>query len=323
MAILVTGAAGFLGGHLVERLALEGKPVRALCRGGKRPPFLEEKSVEVVQGDVTETGSLTPAMRGVETVFHLAGLRRAASREPFMRVNAEGTRNVCEALVAAGGRRLILCSSLAANGPSTAAHPHEEGDPLAPSEWYGESKAEAERIALGFGGRLAVTVVRPPRIVGPRDVENLTFFRLVSKGFKLSLSGGPRPLTLVDVEDVVDLLLLAARHPRAEGQVFFVPGFASSLEHIQAVGEQVLGVEAKTLRLHPWQLRAIGALADAISRLTGNRLPFNRKTAAQLLAPAWTCSGKKAREVLGFEPKRPLDDSLRQSVLWYREQRLL
>ena len=120
-------------------------------------------------------------------------------------------------MLRAGVRRLVLAGSLAAVGPSTPDRPHVETDPFAPEEWYGESKAEAERIALGTAG-LEVTVARPPRILGPGDRENLVFFRLVKRGIRLEIEGGPRPLSVVDVDDVVELLLLLATRPEAVGR---------------------------------------------------------------------------------------------------------
>src|SRR5439155_21599019 len=106
-------------------------------------------------------------------------------------------RHVCEAAVAGGARRVVLCGSLAASGPSSPGRPKVETDPFAPSEWYGESKAASERIAFSFRDRLEVVSARPSRIVGPGDRENLTFFKLVKQGFKLVVGGNDRPLSLV------------------------------------------------------------------------------------------------------------------------------
>src|SRR5690606_21205507 len=101
---------------------------------------------------------------------------------------------------------------------------------------------EAERIALSYADRLPVTVVRPPRILGPGDHENLTFFKLMKRGLRLEIGGGPRSLTLVDVEDVVDLLLRAAERTEALGQAFFVGGMKDlTLEELQDIGAQELG----------------------------------------------------------------------------------
>ena len=277
--------------------------------------------MEWVRGDVTEPESLGAAVSGVEVVFHLAGIRRAPVRQAFFRVNAEGTRNVCDASWRSGVRRLVLVGSLAATGPSRPDRPHVESDPFVPEEWYGESKAEAERIALGYAGRLEVTVARPPRILGPADRENLVFFKLVRRGIRLAIGGGPRPLSVVDVDDVVDFLLLLAERPEAVGEAFFCPGpGTTSLEEIQDIGARVLAVKTRTLHLSPAVLRALAAVADVASRVTGRHLPLNRKLARQLLAPAWTCSGEKAATRLGWHPRVALPDSIARSAAWYQAE---
>jgi nucleoside-diphosphate-sugar epimerase len=321
MNTLITGANGFLGAWLAKALAARGDTVACLLRPTSDTSGLAGVAYTRLEGDVTDLASLERAVAGQDVVFHLAGIRRAATRDEFMHVNAEGTRRVCEAMLRASPKaRLVLCGSLAASGPSTATRPHVEEDPFHPAEWYGESKAEAERIALAYADRLPVTVARPPRILGPGDHENLTFFKLVKKGIRLVIGGGPRPLTLVDVEDVVDLLLLLAERPEALGQAFFIAGpEALTMEQLQDIGARELGVHPRTVRLAPWMLRGLGSAADIITRATGRKLPLNRKLARQLLVPAWTCSGAKAERLLGFRPKRGLEDSIRRSARWYQE----
>jgi len=319
MHALITGASGFLGGALLQRLLATGHQVRGLVRGVA--PASSGNAVEWVRGDVTEPDSLAAAMTGIEVVFHLAGIRRAPTRSTFFQVNAEGTRNVCDASWRSGVRRLVLAGSLAAVGPSTPDRPHLESDPFAPEEWYGESKAEAERIAFEPRGALEVTVVRPPRILGPRDRENLVFFKLIRRGIRLSIGGGPRPLSVVDVEDVVEILLLLAERPEARGEAFFCPGLGTTtLEAIQDMGAQALGVRPRTLHLSPGVLRALAACADMVSRTTGKHLALNRKLARQLLAPAWTCSGEKAARRLGWRPRVAVAESIARSAAWYQSE---
>ncbi|MCP3098166.1 NAD-dependent epimerase/dehydratase family protein [Myxococcus sp. K15C18031901] len=323
MRALITGAGGFLGIWLARALAARGDTVTCLLRRGSDASGLKDVPHVRVEGDVTDAASLAPAVAGQEVVFHLAGVRRGATRDDFMRVNAEGTRLLCDAMVATGQRpRLVLVGSLAAMGPSSPTRPHVEEDAFAPHEWYGESKAEAERIAFSYKDRLPVTVSRPPRILGPGDRENLTFFKLVQKGIRLELVGGPRPLTMVDVEDVVDALILQAEHPAAVGEAFFCagPGGPLSLEAVQDLGAKALGLKPRTVRLSPRVLTALASAADGVSRVTGRKLPLNRKLARQLLAPAWTCSSAKAERLLGFHPRRDLEDSIRRSAEWYRQQ---
>ena len=318
MQALITGANGFLGSALSRRMVGDGHRVRALVRPGSDTSALEGVGVERVSGDVTDAASVARALEGTEVVFHLAGLRRAPERSAFFQVNAEGTRTVCDAMLRAGTRRMVLAGSLAAVGPSRPDRPHVETDPFAPEEWYGESKAEAERIALGTAG-LEVAVARPPRILGPGDRENLVFFRLVKRGIRLEIGGGPRPLSVVDVDDVVELLLLLAVRPEAVGEAFFAPGpDETTLEEIQTLGAEVLGVRPRTLRLSPGRLQALAAMADGFSRLTGKHLPLNRKLARQLLAPAWTCSGEKARARLGWVARIGARTSIARSAAWYQ-----
>ncbi|MCA3014270.1 MAG: NAD-dependent epimerase/dehydratase family protein, partial [Myxococcaceae bacterium] len=221
MHVLITGANGFLGSWLSTFLAERGHAVRGLVREGSDRSALTHPKVTVVAGDVTQPASLGPALEGVDVCYHLAGIRRGTTRDDFMRVNAEGTRAVAEAMVRAKARRLVLCGSLAASGPSLNGQPRREEDPFAPEEWYGESKAEAERVAFSFKDRLEVTSCRPSRIVGPGDHENLSFFKLAARGVVLRLLGRERRISFVDVDDVVEQLVLQGERAEAVGEAFF------------------------------------------------------------------------------------------------------
>jgi len=320
MRALVTGANGFLGAWLTRRLLEGGHAVRVLLRPRGAADSLSGLAVEQVRGDVTEPATLPAAVRGCDLVFHLAGIRRAPGREDFLRVNALGTRNLLEACAAhaPGLSRFVLAGSLTASGPSATGRREEE--PFQPREWYGESKAEAERLAFSFAGRLPVTVARPPRITGPGDRENLFFFRIVARGFVLGFPGEPRPLSFVDVEDCARGMELLATHPGAVGQAFFLASpERTSVEGLQHEVARALGVRARVLRIPPALLRGAGSLADLASRVLGRHLPLNRKLAEQVLAPGWVCDTGKARQVLGFEARVGLSESIQRSADWYRE----
>lgn len=323
MRALVTGSNGFLGSWLSRSLALRGDDVRCLVRARSDVRLLEpalEAGARLVHGDVSQPESLAPILEGVEVVFHLAGIRRAASRADFMHVNAEGTRSVGEAMVKAGARRLVLCGSLAASGPSEGGQPRVEEDPFRPEEWYGESKAEAERIAFGFSKALEVTSCRPGRILGPGDKENLTFFNLVKRGVVLRILGPERRLSVVDVEDAVDLLLLQADRPEARGEAFFcASNETTSLFEMMRTMADALGIDARVIPVPETLLSAAGAVGDLVSNLTGRRLPISRKLARQLLAPGWTCSIEKAKRLLGYAPKRTVRESLERGARSYLE----
>jgi nucleoside-diphosphate-sugar epimerase len=319
MRALVTGAGGFLGTSLVRALSARGDEVRALVRSPPAPGTFPA-GVEVVPGDALDPEAVRRAVRGQDVLFHLAGLRRATERDEFFRVNAGSTRIALEACEAEAPalRRFVLAGSLAASGPSREGR-HEE-DPPRPVEAYGESKAEAERIAFTFAGRVPVAVARPPRIVGPGDRENLLFFRIVRAGFLLAVGGPPRPLSWIDVEDCARGFLALADQPAAEGQAFFLASEErTSLLGLQEAAARALGLVPRRVAVPPFALRGAARLAEAIGRATGRRLPLNRKLAAQILAPGWVCPTAKARERLGFVARTPLAGSMERAARWYRE----
>src|SRR5512138_1568891 len=309
MRALVTGAGGFVGGALVRALAARGDDVRALVRpGGVRAEAGLPASVEVVEADVTDAPALQRAVRG----------RDAGPRE-FLRVNAGSTRLLLEACLARapGLSRFVLAGSLAAAGPSRT--PRREGDPPAPVEPYGASKAEAERIALSFADRFPVAIARPPRIVGAGDRENLLFFRIARRG--LALDFGDRPLSWIDVDDCARGLVLLAERAEAAGEAFFLASpETTTAEGLMREAARALGVRARRVPVPAPLLRAAAAAADLATLATGTKLPLSRKLAAQVLAPGWVCDPSKARARLGFEARTPLAESVARAARWYLER---
>jgi nucleoside-diphosphate-sugar epimerase len=311
---LVTGAAGFLGTALVRALAARGDAVRALVRAPA--PALSLPGVEVIQGDATDPASVRRAVRGCDAVFHLAGLRRSTDPAEFLRVNAGSTRIALEACLAEAPAlsRFVLAGSLAASGPSRT--PRREDEPLSPAEPYGASKAEAERIALSHAARLPVAIARPPRIMGPGDRENLLFFRIARRG--LALSFGERPLSWIDVDDCARGFLLLGERAEARGEAFFLSSAeTTTAEQLMAEIARALGVRSRRVPVPAPLLRWAAAAAEAVSNVTGRKLPLNRKLAAQVLAPGWVCDPSKARARLGFEARTPLAESVARAARWY------
>ena len=316
MQTLVTGAGGFLGQALVRALAARRARVRALVR---RPEAaLALPGVTTLLGDATDPACLAEAVRDVDVVFHLAGVRRATERDEFFRVNVSSTRLLLDACLAGAPRlhRFVLAGSRAAAAPSTTGV--TEAEPLHPSEPYGESKAEAERVAFQYLDRLPVTVARPPRIMGPGDKENLLFFAIARRGLALRFGGDP-PLSWIDVDDCARGLLALAERPEAVGRPFFLASDElSSVEGLMRAAAQALGVTPRRVRIPGPLLTGAAALCDGISRLTHRTLPLNRKLARQVLAPGWVCDTGQARTLLHFTATTPLADSMGRAAAWYR-----
>jgi len=184
---LVTGASGFVGGHLVEALVAGGYRVRCLVRPQSDRRWLDSLGVTYAAGTVEDVAALRRAVDGVDVVYHLAALTTTPREADYERVNYGGVLRLVEAM-AARPVRLVFCSSLAAGGPARAGRPVTEADAPAPIGPYGESKLRAEQVVLSGG--LPAVVVRPSAVYGPRERDILAAFRLAARG--LAIRTGPR-----------------------------------------------------------------------------------------------------------------------------------
>lgn len=318
---LVTGASGFVGGWVVEKLIAEGARVRCLVRSSSRLDLLQELPVELAVGDVADLSALRSALSGVEFVFHVAGLIKANDPSDYFRVNSLGSVNVLEAARSQAPQleRLVLVSSLAAAGPSQPGRPRDETHPALPLTPYGQSKWQSEEAAASYRTDLPITIVRPPTVYGPRDRESLILFRVVAAGIRPKL-GDDSEVSLVHVSDLVDGILLAATTESAVGQTYFIagdetPSLSKLVEYVaDAVGRP--GIEVPVAE---WSIRTAGKAADFLRQNAGLPIIFDRWKAEELLAGYWACSNAKAKAGLHFAPRISLREGLLLTSRWYRE----
>jgi nucleoside-diphosphate-sugar epimerase len=317
---LVTGATGFVGGWLTERLTERGARVRCLVRSTSRRQYLPTNGVELAVGDVTDVESLRRAMDGVEYVFHVAGLITARRPSDYYRVNADGTRNV--ASVAAefqnSLRRVLVVSSLAAAGPSRPGNPVDESQTPRPVSPYGKSKLLAEAFARAHCGRVPVTIVRPPSVYGPRDRETLLIFRLAGLPVRPSIVPHGE-ISAIHVADLVDGIILATTHPSANGQTYFLSGDETpSMSELLELIARSLGQKGRALPVPGVVVRSAGLIADVIRNATGLPLIFDRWKAEEIAIGCWSCSSALARAQLGFQTSRTLAEGIQSTAEWYR-----
>src|SRR5215467_11621357 len=165
--VLVTGANGFIGSHLVRELLDRGYEVSGLVRPTSDIRSLQGLPIRIFLGDVCEPETLVAPMQGVHYIYHLAAKLMVDSREDFLQTNTEGTKHMLEAArkyAADSLKRFLLVSSQAGAGPGTDTTPMDESAPMKPVSWYGQSKKEAEEAAQSCG--LPITIVRPSAVYG-------------------------------------------------------------------------------------------------------------------------------------------------------------
>lgn len=317
---LVTGASGFLGSWVVERLVGQGARVRCLVRATSRRDFLNAPGLEFAVGDVGDRESLKRAVAGADLVFHVAGLIKTPHPADYFAVNCQGTVNVLDACRSERDRltRVVLVSSQAAVGPSAPGRPVDETTPPRPITPYGKSKLAAENAAGAYRDDLPLVVVRPPTIYGPRDRETLLMFRLAELGMRPKL-GRHGAISAVHASDLTDAILLAAIEPGAVGQTYFVAGDeAPSPSELMALISAAVGRRGIGVPVPAWAIRLGGRAAEIVRDLTGASLIFDRWKAEELARGYWECSSRKAKSELGFCPRIQLSDGLRRTAEWYR-----
>jgi dihydroflavonol-4-reductase len=321
--VLVTGANGFVGSHLVEGLLDKGYQVRCLVRKTSNLRWLSGLNVEYVYGDVAEKISLKGAVKDVDLVYHSAGLTKAKTREEYFKANAEGTKNLVEACLEENPKlqRLVYISSQAAVGPGDDERPLNETAPCRPVTYYGESKLEGERIVLKHADQLPVTIIRPPAVYGPRDTDMLGFFKVVNKGFRIAFGRGESFVSLVYVKDLVDGIILASENLKAIGQIYFIADDeVYSWTQAFKIIAKVLNKKTIPLRIPKSLVFFLAFLSENFSRLLGRTATFNVQKVKEITRRFWGLDVSKAKAELGFSAKYDLERGAEETAKWYRRK---
>ncbi|UCC72197.1 MAG: NAD-dependent epimerase/dehydratase family protein [Gemmatimonadota bacterium] len=317
--VLVTGAAGFVGSHVVDVLLESGYRVRCTVRATSNRRWLEGKPVEPVEADM-QGGGLEEAVAGIDAVVHCAGVTRG-SRRALYAVNRDGTRALVDACVETGRRiRFVYCSSQAAGGPSSLWRPRVLEEPPQPASDYGRSKLAGEVEVHKRGDRLQVVVLRPAAVYGPRDEDTLPYFRLAARGIVVVPGLFTRLVQLVHARDAARALLLAMERPEAVGRTYFVahPEVITWRELAATIAAAV-GRRALRLYLPAALMQAVGAAAQLVGggRRAGQ---LDLRRAWELTRRAWTCRVRETVEELRWMPEYDSERGLRATADWYREE---
>jgi nucleoside-diphosphate-sugar epimerase len=317
MKVLVTGATGFVGGHLTEALRRRGDEVTALARSASKAAALAPLGVRVVPGDLHDRAALQRAAEGQDVVYHVAGVVAARSEADFMAANRDGTRNLVEALGQMGTGRLVLVSSMAAAGPTIKGRPLRGDEAPRPVTAYGRSKLAAEQAVTSSA--LPWTIVRPPMVYGPRDQEVLKVFRLARFGVAPVLGDGSQELSAVYGGDLAEGLIAAGTTAGVTGRAYYAchPEVFTGADMARAVG-RAMGKSPAVIRIPATIGRGVLMLTEAAARLTGHTTILTADKANEFFQPAWTADPGPLMRDTGWKAAHDLRSGLEETYRWYR-----
>lgn len=320
MKVFVTGASGFIGRAVAERFRAEGAEVTGV-------DFAADPERGVVAGDVAEAGPWQAAAAGADVVVHTAAIvSNAYDLDESWRVNVLGTRNALDAAAAGGVGRFVHISSVRAFSDLGFPDGVDEHHPVRPDgNPYVDTKIASEQVVLQAhaAGEVECAVVRPGDVYGPgsRPWTVLPLEFIKARRFLLPAMGRG-VFSPVYLDDIVSGLALAARHPEAAGQVLTIGG-AGGVPAKEFFGHyfQMLGRRGPVCLPTPLAV-AMARAAGTAERLRGRRTELNAASMLYLARPGGY-SIDKARRLLGYEPQIDLQEGMRRTEIWLREQRLL
>jgi dihydroflavonol-4-reductase len=317
MNALVTGASGFVGGHLCAVLAGRGWRVRAF---DLRPAASPSEAVEFRPGDIRDEAAVAAAVRGMEVVFHLASALGSSrlGEDQFLAVNAGGTRMVLKAARASGVRRVVHFSSAGVLGHVRPGDTADETYPLDPRDAYDRTKLAGERAALeAAAGGLDVVVVRPGWVYGPGDRRTLKLIRAVARRRFVLAGRGATLQTPVFVDDLTAGTFLAAEKGR-RGEVYNLAGSeVLSVREMVAAIAGASGTGLRRFRLPLGPTRAAAWTMGKAFAVLGKEAPLNPSRLAFFVHPK-PLDIAKARTELGYAPAVTFAEGLARTVAWYR-----
>jgi nucleoside-diphosphate-sugar epimerase len=325
---LVSGGTGQIGRHLVNALLARGATVAVLTRAPANARRLFGSRVEIRHADLCASGGLGSNITNVDVVFHLASFSPTRSRGSIYEdprhwdVTVNGTRNLVEACIASGCRRLVYFSSIKAMGEDAGGHGKAEDEslPASPTTLYGKAKLEAENIIVNAADTSGIqaTILRLPMVYGLEGSGNLSKMLVAIARHRFP----PVPKvsnrrSAVHASDAVGAALLSSLRTGPSSRVYLVTdGNGYSTRWIYETMCTALGITVPSWSLPLWSWRLFGVVGSLAERLLGRTMPVSRDTVQKLFGNAWF-STDRIRCELGYQPGHELEAEIRRMASRY------
>lgn len=323
MNILITGATGFVGSHVAERLVTDGHKVRALVRGTSDLKWLRGLEIETIKGNMLDTASLKDAMEGIEAIVHIAGVTASNTKQGFIDGNINATKGLLEAakLYAPNLQRFIHISSQTAGGPSPEGFIRTEDTPSTPFTTYGKTKLASEEAVIEYFDVFPGVILRLPVIYGPRDSAVHTFFQTVAKGIKPLIGFTDKYVNLLHVKDITESISLALTKDAAKNRLYHI----GSVEHknwreLSDIAARIMGKRGLFVKIPHSVVMVIAGLAEIASKFKKKPSVLNWEKRNDITESRWMMDTSRATNELGFIPKVSVEDGFRDTIEWYKKE---
>jgi nucleoside-diphosphate-sugar epimerase len=323
MKVLITGGTGFIGSHLIELLLKKNAKVYALVRDLNNPRWIKGFDIHFLEGDFFSLPSLP---KGIDYVYHAAGLTKATKTADYYTVNHLGTASFFESLRSQNIRpkRVIYLSSLAAVGPSSDGEPIKENNPPHPITPYGRSKLMGEIEALKFKDVFPITILRIGAVFGPRDTDFLLYFKWIKRGILPSLTFQSRQLSLCYVKDLVEAAYLGSQKELESGEIFNIAN--PDPYSADAVGEAAglaLGKKLRKIKIPLPVISLSASISGIANKFRKSPRIFDRNKFKDIKQKSWAANTRKATQALSFHTQYTLQEAVQETIDWYLENNWL
>lgn len=331
MKILITGASGFIGSFIVEEALRRGFDTWAAVRKSSSRAFLQDERIHFIELNLSSKTQLVEQLRDqqFDYVVHAAGVTKCLNKADFHRINTEGTKNLVEALLELEMplKRFVFVSSLSVFGAIKEKMPYDEireDDTPQPNTEYGRSKLATEQYLDSLGTRLPYIILRPTGVYGPREKDYFMMAKSIKQHIDFAVGFQRQDITFVYVTDVVQAIFLALeqgmtgrKYFLSDGEVYQSSTF-SDLIHEELGRPWWLRITAPT-----WVLRIITFFGEYVGRMTGKVTALNNDKYNILKQRNWRCDITPARKELGYEPQVKLEEGVKRTIKWYKDNRWL